>query len=554
MSAVRSLADRYLEQLAQLEPTMATALGRPYGQDRLPDLSPDGVAEQVALSRAALAELAGLVDADLPDQRCRGLMEDRLGLSVSRFEAGEHLRPLSVIAGAAAEIQGAFELMAKDNGDDWANVGSRIAALPASLGSLRASLQEGMGRGVLAAPRQALGTAHQLATWAGTPSEPGYFAALASQAPEHWRDAVSAGVPAANDALVDLADWLRTTYATAAANVPDAVGRDRYVVSARDFLGAELDPDEAYAWGWAELERIETEMRRVANEIKPGASIDEAMAWLDVHGEAAEGEVALQHFLQTLMDETIDALHGTHFDLAEPIRTVEAMIAPPGGAAAQYYTSPSADFSRPGRTWYPTMGKTRFPIWNEVSTCYHEGVPGHHLQLAQWIYLAPQMSLFQGTYFVSGNGEGWALYAERLMDELGYLSDPGRRLGYLVAQQLRATRVVVDIGMHLSMPIPTGQPFHPGDRFTPALGREFMGSHAGKDIGFLDSEWERYLGWPGQAICYKLGERVWLAGRDAARQRATNEGRVFDQKAWHMAALSMGSTGLDQLAAELPYL
>ena len=155
---------------------------------------------------------------------------------------------------------------------------------------------------------------------------------------------------------------------------------------------------------------------------------------------------------------------------------------------------------------------------------------------------------------MSGNGEGWALYAERLMDELGYLADPGRRLGYLVAQQLRATRVVVDIGMHLGMHLPTGQPFHPGERFTPELGRAFMAEHAGKDVAFLDSEWERYLGWPGQAICYKLGERVWIAGRDAARRRAASEGRDFDQKAWHMAALSMGSTGLDQLAAELPLL
>jgi hypothetical protein len=554
MTAVRSLADRYLEQLARLEPTLATALGSPFGQDALPDLSPEVVAEQVSLAASSLRELATLADEDDIDRRCRGLMEDRLGLVASRFDAGEHLRPLSVIAGAPAEIQGAFELMAKDTDDDWANVGKRIQALPGALASMQASLAEGVRRGVLAAPRQALATAQQLSTWAGLDGSVGYFAGLAASAPDPLRGTVGAGVSAANHALADLAVWLRSTYAPAAAHVPDAVGRDRYVVSAREFLGGALDPDEAYSWGWAELERIETEMQRVAHEILPGATIDEAMAWLDVHGEAAEGEVELQRFLQTLMDDTIAAMHGTYFDLAAPIRTVEAMIAPPGGAAAQYYTPPSADFSRPGRTWYPTMGKTRFPIWNEVSTCYHEGVPGHHLQIAQWIYLAPQMSLFQGTFFISGNGEGWALYAERLMDELGFLSDPGRRLGYLVAQQLRATRVVVDIGMHLAMPIPTGQPFHPGERFTPELGREFMGLHAGKDIGFLDSEWERYLGWPGQAICYKLGERVWLAGRDAARRRAVSDGRTFDQKSWHMAALSMGSTGLDQLAAELPLL
>jgi uncharacterized protein (DUF885 family) len=296
------------------------------------------------------------------------------------------------------------------------------------------------------------------------------------------------------------------------------------------------------------------EVAEVADRIAPGADIHQALEILDTRGEAIEGSAALQAFLQDLMDSTIDALDGTHFDLAPPLRTVEAMIAPPGGAAAQYYTPPSADFSRPGRTWYPTMGKTRFPVWNEVSTCYHEGVPGHHLQLAQWVHLAPTMSLFQSTFCVSGNIEGWALYAERLMDELGFLDDPARRMGYLVAQQLRATRVVVDIGMHLSMPIPTGQDFHPGDRFSAALGREFMALHAGKDEAFLDSEWERYLGWPGQAICYKLGERVWLAGRDAARRRAEALGRRFDLKAWHMAALSMGSTGLDHLAAELAHL
>ena len=244
------------------------------------------------------------------------------------------------------------------------------------------------------------------------------------------------------------------------------------------------------------------------------------MSDLDAHGEAIEGEDALQRWLQDLMDETVAALDGTHFDLAPPLRTVEAMIAPPGTAAAQYYTAPTADFSRPGRTWYPTMGRSRFPIWNEISTCYHEGVPGHHLQLAQWVYVTPELSRFQSGTMISGNIEGWALYAERLMDELGFLSDPGARLGYLVAQQLRAARVIVDIGMHLSLAIPGGQPFHSGERWTAELGREFLGLHAGKDVAFLDSEWVRYLGWPGQAISYKLGERVWLAGRSEAQRRA----------------------------------
>jgi uncharacterized protein (DUF885 family) len=234
------------------------------------------------------------------------------------------------------------------------------------------------------------------------------------------------------------------------------------------------------------------------------------------------------------------------------VRAVEAMIAPAGSAAAPYYTRPSLDFSRPGRTWLPTMGETRFPLWNLISTWYHEGVPGHHLQLAQWAHLADRLSTYQTSVgAVSGNIEGWALYAERLMDELGYLTVPGARLGYLDAQQMRAVRVVIDIGMHLELEVPADSPLHAGSRWTPEIAREFFGAHSGRPGAFLDSEIVRYLGWPGQAISYKLGERAWLAGRDAARAA---HGAGFDLKAWHAAALSLGSLGLDDLTDELARL
>jgi uncharacterized protein (DUF885 family) len=282
----------------------------------------------------------------------------------------------------------------------------------------------------------------------------------------------------------------------------------------------------------------------------------EAMRWLDEHGPAVEGVEAIRERLQAMMDEAIDALDGTHFDLAEPVRRVEAMIAPPGSAAAPYYTRPAQDFSRPGRTWLPTLGRTRFPLWDLISTWYHEGVPGHHLQLAQWAYVAPQLSTYQASVgSVGANAEGWALYAERLMDELGYLTDTGARLGYLDAQQMRAIRVVIDIGMHLELPVPDDAEGafagHRGEPWTPELARAFFGAYCGRDPAFLDSELVRYLGLPGQAISYKLGERAWLAGREAARAA---RGADFDLKAWHMAALSQGSLGLDDLTAELARL
>ncbi len=188
-----------------------------------------------------------------------------------------------------------------------------------------------------------------------------------------------------------------------------------------------------------------------------------------------------------------------HFDIPEPVKRVEAMIAPPGGAAAMYYTGPSEDFSRPGRTWYPTLGRTTFPLWGEVSICYHEGVPGHHLQIAQVRYLADTLTRYQRILAgSSGHAEGWALYAERLMGELGYLDDPAYELGMLRAQAMRAVRVIVDIGLHLGLAIPARRGVQPRRGVDPRarapvrdraqlLPRRLHGQ----------SEVDRYLGLPG---------------------------------------------------------
>jgi len=124
-------------------------------------------------------------------------------------------------------------------------------------------------------------------------------------------------------------------------------------------------------------------------------------------------------------------------------------------------------------------------------------------------------------------------------------------MGYLDAQMMRAVRVVIDIGMHLELTIPEDSPVAPGQTWTPELAEEFFLAHSGRPADFIASEIIRYLGWPGQAISYKLGERAWLSGREAARAAAVARGEEFDLKAWHMAALSLGSLGLDALEAEL---
>jgi uncharacterized protein (DUF885 family) len=227
------------------------------------------------------------------------------------------------------------------------------------------------------------------------------------------------------------------------------------------------------------------------------------------------------------------------------VKKIEARIAPPGGALAQYYTPPSEDFSRPGRTWYPTGGHTRFHRWRDVTTAYHEGVPGHHLQCAMAVYQAEHLSRYQRlAVWYPGHGEGWALYAERLMAELGYLEDPGDYLGMLLGQMHRAVRVVVDIGMHAGFPIPRDSYFEPGQPWNYERMLAFLMEQAAVAQDFAHSEIVRYLGWPGQAIAYKVGERAWLAIRAESKAR---HGADFSLKAFHGAALPLGSMGLDRL-------
>ncbi|HEX6311028.1 MAG TPA: DUF885 domain-containing protein, partial [Acidimicrobiia bacterium] len=391
--------------------------------------------------------------------------------------------------------------------------------------------------------------------WGGRTEEPPFFLSLVEAF-----DASDVHEPALRRMLEDRARRATEAYASIArflveeyaprATERDAVGADRYAMRARAFTGMELDLAETYAWGWEELHRINHAMGEVAERILPGEAVDAVIEHLDTAPERAiEGEDALRAWLQDLMDRTVAELDGTHFDIPEPVKHVEAMIAPPGGAAAMYYTPPSEDFSRPGRTWYPTLGKTRFPLWKEVSICYHEGVPGHHLQVAQVLYLADELTRFQRALaWSSGHGEGWALYAERLMGELGYLDDPGDELGMLAAQAMRAMRVVIDIGVHLELPIPADEPYHGGETWTPELALPFAIEQSKMPADFMASEVDRYLGWPGQAISYKVGERVWLGARDAARRRL---GDRFDLKAFHRYALELGNMGLAQLEREI---
>ncbi|MFJ8549407.1 DUF885 domain-containing protein [Streptomyces sp. NPDC093676] len=554
----REVADAYVDALVALDPVTGTYLGVKESSSKLPDTSPAGQEALAELARATLARLDEAerrpgADSDI-ERRCARLLRERLTAELAVHEADEGLRTVSNLHSPVHSVRDVFTITPTATDEDWAAIVERLRAVPTALAGYRESLALGLERKLHAGLRPTATFVEQLTEWSDTDGRGrGWFEEFASEGPESLRLQLDDAARAATAAVVELRDWMRDVYAPTVEGAPNTVGRERYARWARYFNGTDLDLDEAYAYGWSEYHRLLGEMKKEAEKVLPGAATPwVALAHLDEHGTHIEGVDEVRAWLQGLMDEAIEALDGTHFELAERVRKVESCIAPPGSAAAPYYTAPSADFSRPGRTWLPTMGQTRFPVYDLVSTWYHEGVPGHHLQLAQWAHVSQDLSRYQATVGgVSANAEGWALYAERLMDELGFLTDPEQRLGYLDAQMMRAVRVIIDIGMHLELEIPADSPFHPGERWTAGLAQEFFGSHSSRPADFVESELVRYLSMPGQAIGYKLGERAWLLGRENARKR---HGDAFDAKAWHMAALSQGSLGLDDLVDELSRL
>ncbi|HXY92620.1 MAG TPA: DUF885 domain-containing protein [Acidimicrobiia bacterium] len=558
-SDVYDLADAYVERFAALDPLAATGEGITGHDHEMTDYSPDGVDERAEHDRATLRALAAVRIESDADRVAAGVLRERLELALEEHDAGERLRDVRILGSPIQGVRLVFDLMPRDTLEHWQTIAERMALVPQGLAGLEAALTEGVQQGVVAARRQAVACTQQADVWAGVDaSTPPFFRTLVED--YERRDL---GDAALGHRLEELATRATAAYAAMGrylveeyaphATEHDPVGRERYSLYARDFTGTDLDLEETYRWGWDELHRIEHAMGQVAERIIPDVGVDAVIEHLETDPHRAiEGVEAFQRWNQELLDRTVAELDGTHFDIPEPVKRVEAMIAPPGGAAAMYYTGPSEDFSRPGRTWYPTLGKTRFPLWGEVSICYHEGVPGHHLQIAQVRYLAGTLSRYQRTLAgTSGHAEGWALYAERLMGELGYLEDPAYELGMLRAQAMRAVRVVVDIGMHLELPIPAGERYEPGETWTPELALPFVIERSKFPPDFMASEVDRYLGLPGQAISYKVGERVWLGARDAARARA---GAGFDLKEFHRRALDLGPMGLAQLDAELARL
>jgi uncharacterized protein (DUF885 family) len=549
---VFDLSSEFVDRMAALRPMIATYQGLAGHDHRWDDLSPAGGKQVVEFLADYQKRLAALPPAEDPwAVLAVQVMKEHLELERAFYEDGDDVLDLNNIASTFQSVRQVFDLMDTTTREGWSNIVARLEGLGAALEGYRQTLDEGRKSGRTVAVRQVKATIEQGRVNAGATS---YFQRLPEQfAASGVSDAalaerLAAAVPAACAAYGRLADWLEATYLPH-ATPKDAVGRERYARQTRRFLGMMIDPEETYAWGWEQVRSLEREMKKVAAQIAPGKSLAEVHALLK-HDKARCAKDR-DEFVRLMTERQVRALgelDGKHFDIPDEVRKVEVKIAPPGGALGAYYIQPSEDFTRPGTVWYSLAPDevADIPLYGHITTAYHEGFPGHHLQCGIQVALADRLSrLHRLSVWYPGYGEGWALYTELLMHELGYFEKPEYVLGMLGAQMFRACRVVIDIGSHLELPIPADETgFHPGEAWTFETAVELLVARCGEDAEYARSEVTRYYGWPGQAIAYKVGERVIM---DLREEQKAKQGPAFRLKDFHAQVLGSGPVGLELL-------
>jgi uncharacterized protein (DUF885 family) len=542
------LSDQMVDDMVEMSPMLAVNLGIRNDRSEWDDLSPDGLEAIDAMRaghRIAIARLPPPVDRW--DRLAREVAVEMIEEQRDEHSRGEDLRDLNSVASPFQYLRETLDLIPVDTPEDQDLVIRRIGSLDRFYQGLSASLEEGRGRGLTVARRQVESVIDQAEKLA---NEDG-FQSLARRLPADCaeRDRFADAVATAKTAASDFGDYLRNTYLGASRH-EDGVGEERYIVAARGFLGCDIDPAEAYQWGWEEVSALTARARSLADQISRGFSPAEVVDMLRSDPEhAAATHEEFVRVMQDRQEAALSALEGVHFDVPSEIRSITINLAPPGTPLGAFYQAPTEDFSRPGGVWYSLPHDPYVPLYEEVSVAYHEGFPGHHLQIGTQMLMGDRLSrLHRSVLWYSGSGEGWALYAERLMEELGYFERPEYVLGMVVSHLLRACRVVIDIGCHVGYPVPDTAPIAGGERWSFDLGVKMLEELAFQPNGYAVSEVTRYLGWPGQAISYKLGERVILELRESEKRRL---GERFSLRDFHDRVLEIGPVGLDLLTREV---
>ncbi|MCU1229559.1 MAG: hypothetical protein JWO97_2443 [Acidobacteria bacterium] len=544
--ALADLLHEHWEYTLKVNPEFASILGDKRYNAQSSDVSAAEVARETDEQRRFLARVNAISDSAFSDQEKinKALMAQNLRDGIESAEMKEWEMPVSQMGGIHLDSAQFPSLLSFTGSKDYDDYLTRMHAMPRQFNDTIAIMRSGM-RDRLMPPQFLLGkVAGQAQDIAAQEPEKSPFAAPLQHFPENMPEAERTRIRTAyldairNEVLpayAKFATFVRDEYAPKGRkdvgmwSLPDGV--HRYAVRARRSTTTNLTPEEIHQIGLKEVARIESEMRTIAaklgfNDLKAfNASID---ANPDLHPKTREEILDIYRKYENQMYAELPKLFGRLPKAKLEVVPIEAFREK--AAAGADYQPGAADGSRPGRINVNTSDpQSRKTIFME-STAYHEGVPGHHMQLsiAQELTDLPQFRR-QGGY--TAYVEGWALYSERLGKEVGFYQNPYNDYGRLNDEMLRAIRLVVDTGLHAK-------------KWTRDQVVQFFHDHSATDEVEVQSETDRYIVWPGQALGYKIGQLKITELRERAR---TKLGDRFDIREFHDQILGAGALPMNVL-------
>jgi uncharacterized protein (DUF885 family) len=539
-----ALADRAWEELLEREPTFATAIGDERYDDRLPDISEEGRATSETRNRAALAELATIDRAGL-DVTLRTTMDVLEAIATQALAAIEHrtdrLYVVNHFVGPGVLLGDIASIQRTDTPEHVDRYEQRLRALPQYLDACAEIAREGIASGVVS-PRivveRAVAQVERIVASPADDAPP--LAAIAEDdaaARERiagtWSDVVAPAFAAYLDVLRDYLPHAAERHA-----VTDLPGGDAiYATEIRSWTTLPLDPQEVHDLGNERWESIRSERFEIAARL--GYS-DPAEAIADRKASGKDtptSSAALVELVEDQVQRSWDIAPRWFGRLPKAncrVKEIEAYRA--ADMALAFYMPPTADGERPGTYYINTHDIAGKALHQIASVTYHEANPGHHFQIALEMEFdeRPAMRRFGGLLAGSSFAEGWGLYSERLADDMGLYVDDWERLGMLAAQAHRAARLITDTGLHAF-----------GWSRDRAIEKLVAG---GSPLGESETEVDRYIALPAQALAYMVGM---VEIEDARRRTEEKEGAAFDLKTFHDRLLALGQLPLPALRREL---
>ncbi|MBV9545184.1 MAG: DUF885 domain-containing protein [Chloroflexi bacterium] len=538
-SELAQLANDHWEGLLRRNPTLATFHGDYRYNDKLPDIGPVARADEEAELRALLERLDAL---ERPADQQDRLTAEMLRLSIQAGLGSLRLRldemAVDQMDGPQVWLPELLNWHPTDTPEHIEQLVARYRAFGMFMDQYLDCLRDGMRDGRTAPAISAERVLAQLDALLATPTDQSPLAAPTREASAELADELlGALAETVYPAYERMRDFLRTYTPRPEPGVWSVTdGPEIYTLLARQHTTTDLTPEQLHEIGREELDRIHTEMRAIMARLGDSSSSIRAFTERLTH-DPANLPISRDEVLQTaerLLAEANAALPRVVSQLPRReciVRPVEEYRERDMPAA--YYFPPSADGSRPGVFYVNTFEPSSRPRHTLPALAFHEGVPGHHLQiaLAQETADLPAFRRLSAGWLANAYVEGWALYTERLADELGLYPDDRARFGMLGYQAWRACRLVVDTGLHAM-------------RWSRQQALDFFFDNVGLTQRETTNEVDRYIVWPGQALAYKAGQRAIEAVR---RDQEAQLGNAFDLRRFHDALLAHGAVPLSSL-------